>query len=411
MIRDYVKFAIDGILHRKLRSWLTMVGIFIGIIAVVALISLGQGLQAFINEQFEKVGGNRIIISPGGGGFGETSNPLFSAAYVTAKLRESDLNIIKKFKEVEFAAGALVQSAKVEFNGKNKYLLSMNYPNDAKTTDFIKTIDFFEIEKGKYLQQSDKYKVAIAHDIAYGNYFGKNIHIGDKILIEGKEFLVVGIYKKSGNPLHDSKIAMPLETAKELFNVGDEYSSIFVTVKKEFSPKSVAEKIKKKLRRHRDVKEGEEDFSVATSEQLIESFQTVLNLVQIVLIGIAAISLIVGGIGIMNTMYTSVLERTKQIGIMKAVGARNSNVLFIFLIESGMLGLVGGFIGVILGMLLSYSVEFILRMNGIDFLKIYISLELILGTLLFSFFVGCISGLMPARRAALMNPVDALRYR
>jgi putative ABC transport system permease protein len=408
MIEDYLKFAIDGIKHRRLRSWLTMIGIFIGIIAIVSLISLGQGLQAFIDEQFEKVGGNRIIISPGGGGFAAGSSPMTSEL-TSAKLDESDLSVVKKVRGVEHAVGILGSISQVKFKGKVEYIPILAFPNDAETLKLIKKIDFFIVEKGRYLKEKDKYKAILGYEIAK-NKFEKELKVGDKLEIEEKEFEVVGINKKSGNPFHDSRLLISFDTAKELFGKEDEFSSILVEVKEDFLAREVADDIKKKLRRHRHVKEGEEDFSVSTSEQIVGAFKNVLSLVQSFLVGIAAISLIVGGIGIMTTMYTSILERTKQIGIMKAIGARNSDILLLFLIESGMLGLVGGIIGVTLGMGLSFSVEYLLHMYGIELIKVYISPELILGALAFSFGVGCLSGILPARKAALMNPVDALRY-
>ncbi len=142
----------------------------------------------------------------------------------------------------------------------------------------------------------------------------------------------------------------------------------------------------------------------------MESFQVILNIIQIFLIGIAAISLVVGGIGIMNTMYTSVLERTKEIGIMKSIGAKNSDILIIFLIESGILGLIGGLIGIILGMSFSKLIELGAKLAGYGMIQVSFPLLLILGTLLFSFLIGTISGVLPARQASKLKPVDALRY-
>ncbi len=150
---------------------------------------------------------------------------------------------------------------------------------------------------------------------------------------------------------------------------------------------------------------------VQTFEQVMKSFQTIFGMVQAVVIGIVAISLLVGGIGITNTMYTSVLERTRDIGIMKAVGARNSDILKLFMIESGMLGLVGGAVGIMIGVGLSKAVEItISKLYNFVYLKASFPWYLILGALAFSFLVGSISGVMPARQAAKMKPVDALRY-
>jgi len=407
MIIDYFNFALSGIRHRKLRSWLTMIGIFIGITAVVALISIGQGMQAAIDDQFKKIGSNRIIVSPGGGGI-ETSNPLMGGL-VSAKLTDDDVKFIRKIRGVEFAAGPVIQPVKVKFKDEVKYLTSTNVPTDDESVEFLKGIEYYIIQDGKYLGDEDSNKVAVGYETAH-SVFNNKIEIGDKIFIEDLEFEVKGIYKKTGNPVHDNKVSMSLEAARDMLDMGDDVSSIFVTVKDGFDVHEVAERIEKELRKHRGLKEGDEDFSVATAEQTVGMFKDILAVIQFVLIGIAAISLVVGGIGIMTTMYTSVIERTHEIGIMKAVGAKNSDIGMIFLIESGLLGAAGGIIGIILGIGMSFIVEFAAQQAGLDVMKAYISLELIIGALLFSFIVGTISGVLPAMRASKMNPVDALRY-
>jgi putative ABC transport system permease protein len=183
-----------------------------------------------------------------------------------------------------------------------------------------------------------------------------------------------------------------------------------VQVKKGFDPDKVAGDIKKYLRKSRGQKEGEEDFTVQTSEQLAESFSTVFTIVQVVLIGLASISLLVGGIGIMNTMFTSVLERTREIGVMKAIGARNSDIMKIFLIEAGLLCTIGGGIGIILGIGISKLIQYVAAQAGMGIIQAYFPWYLIVGALAFSFLVGTLSGIFPARRAAKLKPVDALRY-
>ncbi|MFH0835592.1 MAG: FtsX-like permease family protein, partial [Candidatus Micrarchaeota archaeon] len=191
----------------------------------------------------------------------------------------------------------------------------------------------------------------------------------------------------------------------------EEVFGIFVQVKAGQDPGAVAKEIEEELRDYRGVEEGSEDFSVSTSEQLMETFSMIFGVVQAVILGIAAISLLVGGIGIMNTMYTSVLERTKEIGIMKAIGARNGDILTIFLIESASLGLFGGIIGVLLGAGLSKIAEVMaIQATGSTYFVAAISTDLVVGALLFSTIIGSIAGLLPARQAAKMKPVDALRY-
>ncbi len=407
MWSDYLKLALDGIANRKVRSWLTMVGVFIGIIAVVTLISLGQGLQKYIDRQFEAIGGDRIIVTPGGGGF-QSGPP--GGTLTSAKLHESDVDVVKRVRGVDMALGIIFVTADIEYNNKKKFGSVVGISTDPEYLPFLRDSDFSKVEKGGYLKKSDRYKAIIGPNVGEG-LFKKDIRLGSKIKINDVEFDVVGINKDTGDPFTASRIIIPLDTAKDLFNKTDEYSMISVKVKKGSEPSDVAEKIKDRLRQHRHVKEKEEDFSVQTSENIVASFKIVLNIVTLVLSGIAAISLIVGGIGIMTTMYTSVIERTRQIGIMKSIGARNSDILLIFIAESGLLGLVGGIIGVILGLIASLIAENVVRSYGIKDFAIYAGPDLILGALAFSFLVGCISGYMPAIRAANMKPVDALRYR
>jgi putative ABC transport system permease protein len=197
---------------------------------------------------------------------------------------------------------------------------------------------------------------------------------------------------------------------KEALDIGDEQDIIVAKVSSGYDIESVAEAIKEKMRKDRKLKEGEEDFSVQTPVSAVQGVNNILNIVNLIIAGIAAISLIVGGIGIANTMYTSVLERTKEIGIMKAIGAKNSDILLIFLFEAGMLGMAGGIIGVLIGLGLSFGMSTAANSAlGTTLLKVTFSPMLIIGALTFSLTIGIISGVMPAIRASKLKPVDALR--
>ncbi|UCD04365.1 MAG: ABC transporter permease [Candidatus Woesearchaeota archaeon] len=405
MLEDYFRLSISNLIHRKLRSWLTIIGIMIGIAAVVALISIGQGMQQSISEQFEKVGSNRIIITPGGG-TSMAAGP-FSSDLMSAKLYEEDVDIVKRARGIDYAAGGLIKTANIQFKDKTKSTTIFAFSLDSETKKYIEDIDFLAVDTGKYPSESDRYKAVIGPGLADG-FFTKQIKIGDTITIDGEEFQVVGITNEAGNPVHDNKVMIPLRTAREMFDMPEEVMSIFAKTQEGFDINDVVENVEKDLRRAHNVDEGEEDFTVQTANQLIEGFTSILNIIQIVLVGIAAISLLVGSIGIMNTMYTSVLERTKDIGIMKSVGAKNSHVMLLFLIESALLGFVGGVIGCMLGVLLSRGASIAAAYQGIDILKTSVSSSLIIGALSFSTFVGGLSGLLPARKAAKMKPVDAL---
>lgn len=405
MLEDYFKLAWQGISHRRLRSWLTMIGIFIGIIAVVSLITLGNGLQHFIDAQLDKVGGDRLMITPGGG---DITSGGTGSSVVGARLMQEDLEVIRDVRGVDSAAGALVTTARVRLCDKQKYITVFGIPTEKQYQAGLQDVDWFQVDEGRVLEDGDTYDAQIGPDS--DDFCDREVSLRQKIEIEGKKFNLVGRNKKTGNPIHDSKITIPIDVAHDLFNKTDEYTQITVEIQGGYDVQEVKENIEEDLRRHRDVEEDEEDFTVETPENLLGVFKDVINMVTVVLAGIAGISLLVGGIGIMTTMYTSVLERTVQIGIMKAVGARNSDILTIFLIESGLLGLIGGIIGIILGLAVSKGAEYVIQMYLSEY-QIYASPELIIGTLLFSFLVGTISGYLPAKRAAKMQPVDALSYR
>jgi len=403
MILDYFKLAFRSLKGRSVRTWLTMIGIFIGITAVVSLISLGTGMQASINQEFEKIGKNRIMITPGSGQFGPSGGNMF-----TGMMTEDDLEVVRKSKGVDIATATISKDGKVKFKDEVEFMSVWGYDTDADAEALTERTAFLDVEEGRQLKKGDKYKAVIGYNVAYDN-FEKDVSVGDKLIIEDIEFKVVGIQKKAGTGVHDALIRIPIEQAREIYDEPEEVSTIFALSELSEEPSEVAENIKKDLRRHRDVDEDEEDFSVQTAEQMIAQLNTILGVVTIFVVGIAAISLIVGGIGIMNTMYTTVLERTKEIGIMKSIGARNSNILLLFLFESGILGLAGGLVGVLIGLGISKVGEIVAQQLGADIFRASFSPLLIFGALLFSYLVGTLSGILPARQASRMNPVDALR--
>lgn len=402
-MKDYFFLAFNNLKRRKLRSWLTMIGIFIGIAAVVALISLGQGMQDYINEEFEKLGKDKIMIQS------KSFGPPGSATSKSLLLTSDDLELIQEVRGVEWAMGMLYKLGQMEFKKESQigYIIGM----DPEDIELMSEIQAFEIQEGRWLESGDKYKVIIGYNHAYGDLWERKVEIGDNLIIERQEFKVIGIVEKIGNQYDDSNVYITKDVLKEILEIDDEESTILAKTASGFNPENVAEAIERKLRKFRDEREGQETFTVQTSEQLLQSFQNIFGAIQAVLVGIAAISLIVGGIGIMNTMYTAVIERTKEIGTMKAVGARNSDVLLVFLFESGLLGLVGGLIGVGIGIGLAKGVEYGLSASGFgSLIQAHISWYLVLGALAFSFIIGSLSGILPAMQASKLKPADALRY-
>jgi putative ABC transport system permease protein len=334
--------------------------------------------------------------------------PPSSSTLTSTKLTDKDLKVVNQVKGVEFAYGANIFSGSVEYDGETKTGTIFATPTDTRSQKYITFVDYYVVDEGRYLRDTDRFQIQVGPETGK-QLFDKTIKLGDKMKIKGFEFTVVGINKKTGTPYQDWKVTIPLKTGQDIFDRPEELSIISAKVAKGYVPADVAEEIKKKLRRSRGVKEDEEDFSVNTSENIIATFNTLLNIVQTFVVLIASISLVVGMVGIMTTMYTSILERTRQIGIMKSVGAKNVDILSIFMVEAGLLGLSGGILGTAFGLLISKAAEYFIR-SYITGFNSYISFELVAGALLFSFFVGCASGYFPSQRAAKMNPVDALRY-
>jgi putative ABC transport system permease protein len=407
MIRDYFRIATRSLRRRRLRSWLTMIGIFIGIAAVVGLISLGQGMQKAIEEQFFQLGADKVSVSAKGFNTGPPGSNN------DVRLTTDDVDVVRRAQGVDIAAVRLVEPITVEFNDVIKYPYVVSMPEDpeerAMVTE-IANVQDDDLLAGRNIDARDTWKALIGEPWTEPRFDGAGLSVGDKVKVNGITVDIVGIFKRTGNPIVDGVFVMNEEQVRDLIDDEDKVGVIAAKASPGYTTTQIAESITKDLRRSRGVDEGKEDFEVQTSEDLQETFGTVLGIVTAVLVGIAAVSLLVGGIGIMNTMYTSVLERNKEIGIMKAIGGRNEDILFIFLIESGMLGLVGGLIGVLLGMGLSKLVEVIATIAlGTVLIQAYFPWYLILGALVFSFGIGALAGTYPAYQASKLQPVEALR--
>jgi putative ABC transport system permease protein len=404
MFKDYLKIAFTNLRHRRLRTWLTMIGIFIGIAAVVALISLGQGLQAAVTAQFVDLGSDKLIIQGKSQGFGPPGSG------VIRPLTTGDLDVVEQVNGIDGVIGRLLRPVKLEFKDEVNYGALVSVPKGESAKKLTAETIGYEIEQGRDLKDSDQYKVVIGASYV-DDVFKKTVAVGDKINIQGQDFEVVGILKKTGGFTVDLGILMNEDVMRDLLDVPDEVDLIGAKVLQGQDIERVAQDIERKLRRYRDVEEGKEDFSVQTPQQFVDTLNSILLIVQTVIIGIASISLLVGAVGITNTMYTAVLERRKEIGIMKAVGAKNTDIGTIFLIESGLLGLAGGAIGVGFGVGLAKTAEFIgTKVWGTALLQAQINPVVIIGALVFAFLLGSLSGVSPALQAAKLNPVEALSY-
>ncbi|AOV94477.1 hypothetical protein AQV86_00955 [Nanohaloarchaea archaeon SG9] len=397
---DSFRLAARNIRYRKKRSWLTILGTLVGILAIVALISIGQGLQNSVQSEFQELGGDKVYISPGGNSIASS----FTSS--TAKLTEDSLQTVRNSRGVEQALGTISARKQVRYSQETSYLSITGLPGGERSS-LIQETNGLETTKGRFIRNTDTYSIVLTENAAE-NAFEDEITLRNKLDINGTEYRVVGIVEASGRP--GGSIYMETDQARELTGKEDEYDEITARISGGFTPSEVEGNIREELRRSRGLEEGEEDFTTNTASDIIDSFTSQLALIRGFLVGLGAISLLVGGVGIMNTMYTSVTERTKEIGVMKAVGATNWQILRIFLIESGMIGLIGGLLGVIGGLAISYGASGIISEQVGLPMEPGASPELIFGSLAFAFVVGTVSGFFPARKAAKMNPVEALRY-
>jgi putative ABC transport system permease protein len=296
----------------------------------------------------------------------------------------------------------------------------MKYQGESKSViifgiDIKKSLKILQEDLGFSLSTGD-WPIAGKREIAIGSLVPKDIFpglkVGTQARIGGIQLEIVGILKSRGSRQDDSMVFIGQDLFEQITGEKKGAPEAVAKVKNGFSPVEVANNIEHNLLEVSKRRAGDAapSFSVLTNEEVSGIVGNIMGVIQVAVVGFASIAIIVGGIGIMNTMYTSVHERTREIGILKAVGAKNSTITIIFLIESGIIGLLGGAGGVVLGLGLSKIIEFSTRNSSIYFLKSSISPSLVIFGLAFSFFIGCLSGFLPARGASKLKPVDALRY-
>ncbi|NTV22854.1 MAG: ABC transporter permease [Nanoarchaeota archaeon] len=400
MKHELLKYAVFNILHRKMRSLLTVISIMIGIMAVFALVSFGLGIQRYVNEVANESGADKLFLQgKGNGAMGDTF-------YIS----RDTLEVVKKVKGVELAVGQYIKFAKLKYKDQVKYHYIMG--SDPKENDFVQESFGIDIVKGRALKSGELGKVVVGYNyLSADKVFKRPLYVGEKIYINDAPFEIVGFVSEIGNPDDDANIYLTDSGMELLYpEVKDKFSFVMAKAEDGVDPTILADYVNEKVRKHLGEEEGKETFEVQSFSDAIKTFTTIIDIINVVLVLIALVSVIVASVNIMNTMYTAVLERTKEIGVMKSIGARNSDIRDIFLIESGIIGLTGGIIGIILGYVVASTGGSIAAAAGFSSLQPIFPFSLILGCALFSLMIGMVSGIFPAIQASRQRPVEALRY-
>jgi len=402
MIKEYFKIAIKNLRTRQLRSWLTILGIVIGVFLIMSLLSLSQGLKETVLKQLKAVGTDVVMIMPG------SVNDLITTMMGSVKLTEEDLNIIKKTEGVELVIPNVYKGQLVKYEGSSKLVILFGI--DLKNSQFYQDNMGMKIAEGRWPVPGKR--EILAGSMVPIDIF-PNLKVGKKATIKGTQFEIVGILKSMGSKQDDSMVGIDLDIFRDITGERKGAPQAVAKVEPGFTAEAVAKNIRTNLEENAKKKRGQEEissYSVLTSEALSGMVGSIMGIIQAVVFVFGGIAVLVGGIGIMNTMYTSVRERTKEIGILKAVGAKNQTIVLIFLMESGIIGLIGGLGGMIPGLGLAKLIQLVGQVHPVFYIEASITPGIILFGLLFSFGVGCLSGFFPARSAAKLKPVDALRY-
>ncbi|HQE92276.1 MAG TPA: ABC transporter permease [Anaerolineae bacterium] len=406
---ESLRLALKALTTNKMRAALTMLGIIIGVGAVITLMSAGEGVQAYITRQFQSIGSNLFFIIPG-----SFEQELKRPAYLTLKDAEALRNVVEA-PHVLRVAPLLQGTARITTPGKDKTV------NVNGVTEDYAIIRDWPTRLGTFITATDNQgqtRLAVLGQKTAAYFFPDLPDpSGEVIRINGVPFRVVGVMEERGGSnfgSEDEVVFIPLNTAlSRIFprrtNTGEpRLTFIYVQAVAEDRMNAAIEEVTQILRqRHRIAPGDPDDFTAISQSEILGTFQQITGVLTVFLGAIAGISLLVGGIGIMNIMLVSVTERTREIGLRKAVGARKRDILAQFLTEAVMLSLVGGIIGILFGAGGATVVSYLLRAEGFHAV---ITVDAVLLATLFSAGVGLFFGIYPAQRAAALNPIDALRY-
>lgn len=407
LIWTIIKVAFKSIAANKLRSFLTMLGVIIGVAAVIAMLGLGAGTKEKVTQSVKSMGSNMLVVRPAsrwGGGVSTGDRKDLKLEDAEAILRDSP--------EVIMVAPDVTSRYQAKYMNKNT-----NVTVAAEPVTYFKVRNF-EVEKGREFTEGEvnrSAKVAVLGPKTVTDLFGEGGEpLGEQIKIKGVNFTVIGVTRAKGdqgwyNP--DDQIVVPLTTGMNQLMGKDTVDNVYLTIRDGVEMQQAIDSVSAVLRRAHRIQPGkEDDFSVRNLQEIADSLEQVSKVFTLLLAGVASISLLVGGIGIMNIMLVTVTERTREIGIRKALGARNFDLLTQFLLEAVVVSLTGGMLGVTFGVGAILLFNFVMaKYFGGEFSAI-LQLWPILVAFGFSFMVGVFFGWYPARKAAAMDPIDALRY-
>lgn len=387
-----IKAAIEDFRRNKVRTALTSLGIMIGVMSVVLLIALGLGLKNYIEGQFNSMGANLVMIMPGSGISGGTGAGMVGGA----EFDERDVNSLARISNVKYVIPVFFKAAGVEAGGeeKNSYIMGVN-------EDYFRLMNK-DLIGGEEFTKSDVAagtKVAVLGYTLADNLFENPADaVGKTVRLENLRVKVIGVMEKTGDNEGDNAVILPYKATYGNLNPKKVFWSLYIGVESKDRVTNVKEDVKETLlKRYKD-----DDFSVTDQTELLSTINQIFNIVNSVLIAIGSISLLVGGIGIMNIMYATVTERTKEVGIRRAVGATQRDILLQFLTESLILSVFGGVMGLIFASLIVLVVRI--------FFPASINLFSVLITFGISSAIGVFFGVFPARRAARLTPIEAIRY-
>lgn len=409
-IFESIQNAWQMIIRNKVRSFLTMLGIVIGITAVIIVLSVGESVQGLILNEVKSIGSNLIGVLPGKSNASGPPSSVFGVVITTLKYEDGEAILKGNYPHIESLAMYVSGSDMVSLNDKK--VSATFYGTTASYLD----VQNSNIESGRFFNKDEEIsnaKVVVLGNQVAKDLFGDQDPLGMKLKIRKTNFTVIGVLKAKGGSLiqnEDTNLFVPISTAQNVL-LGINYLGFMrIKVDKTENIDGTIAYVSGVLRdRHNITNPNEDDFTVRSTTQALETIGSITNALSFFLAAIAAISLVVGGFGIMNIMLATVQERTKEIGLRKAIGAKNRDIIRQFLIEAVTITFISGVIGILVGTLLLFLISVVINALNYHWDFIISPISIVLGCLV-SIGIGLIFGIIPARRASMLNPIEALRY-